>query len=132
MDAWSLGSNGLLHADAFEEDCFSSLFSQCRQGRRNRADSGVHKTSMPAPCSEQRSTSPGVADDHGEPVVGADYNVVFELSVANIAGDSKPLALPAAIAIICQVQRPISALWAAALKPKAHSLSAMRISSTDG
>ena len=78
----------------------------------------VHKTADDhrAAAEQLEGVAPCVADDQGEPVVGADDDVILELGVAYVAGNSKPLALPAAVSIICQVQGPSRALWAAASK----------------
>ena len=57
---------------------------------------------------------PVVGHDEGEPVVGADHNIIGQRAIPHIAGHAIPLHLPAPIAIRALVQRPEQTLWAPA------------------
>ena len=63
---------------------------------------------------EASGALPGVADDHGEPVVGGDHDAVVHGGVASVAGHSEPVSLPPAVAIVGHVEGAVSALWAPA------------------
>ena len=59
---------------------------------------------------------PCVADHHGKPVVGGHNDAVVHGGACGVARHGKPLALPAAVAIIGHVDGPMCTLGAPAVK----------------